>query len=321
MWKENEKPKNGAMITMTVSIDEPVWQKINYWVQKATGEVSGLGKIVVTDGVYRVVDAILVNQENASASTELDPASVAKAMYELRETPGHLNFWWHSHVNMDVFWSGTDIDTIREIGRHGWVVSTVFNKAREFLSSIYIKSTEVLPEVFLNNVETKIQSYLPAGVTEAWDKEYDAKCKSYVWKPTKHAWSRDDDYDDSGYAGYYGGYGTYGSEPEATTTKSVPERPKALPAPGTVGSDGSTDPTLEVLLKWAEDMDGEVDYKRAQGILIKIIDGIKILETKKELTPEWALRHRADFVEMFNTSRAFMRATVEIGKQVSGAAH
>lgn len=321
MWRENEKPKAGAMAAMTVSIDEPIWQKINYWVQKAHGEVSGLGKIVITDGVFRVVEAILVNQENAASSTELDPASVARAMYELRDTPGHLNFWWHSHVNMEVFWSGTDVDTIREIGRHGFVVSTVFNKKREFLSSIYIKAGELLPEVFMDRVSTTIQSYLPAGTTDAWDKEYDAKCKSYVWKPIKHAWSRDnDDYSDEAYAGYYGGYGSYGAEPEPVTKPvSVPERPKALPAPGAGIS--SADPTLEVIMLWGEDMETEPDYKRAQDLLSKILIGLNSLQMKKELSQETALKHRADYVETFSDSRKFFRSNIAVEQKTAGATH
>lgn len=65
----------------------------------------------------------------------MDAASIAKAMYETRDDEGMFNFWWHSHVNMGVFWSGTDMDTIRQIGSQGFVVATVFNKKNEMLDA------------------------------------------------------------------------------------------------------------------------------------------------------------------------------------------
>lgn len=180
-WAEKEEAKAGPVTQVQLHIDNKIYQKIMHWVQKAPGEVSGLGKVSFEGGVYRVIDAILINQENASASTDLDPASVAKAMFELRETPGHLNFWWHSHVNMAVFWSGTDMDTIRQIGQHGFLVSTVFNKKREMRSSVYLGPDTLRPEVFLDQVPTTIVTYFLTDEMANWDREYEEKCKTRVF--------------------------------------------------------------------------------------------------------------------------------------------
>lgn len=173
---EKEVALRGPMASISVSIDWDVYQKIMYWVKKATGEVSGLGKVIIQEGGHlRVVSACLVKQENAAASTDMDAAAVAKAMYELREAPGHLNFWWHSHVNMAVFWSGTDTDTIREIGSNGWLVSTVFNKKSENRTAFYSKAEGVLPEIFLDNLPLTTPKYLKQSDVDAWDAEYVAK--------------------------------------------------------------------------------------------------------------------------------------------------
>lgn len=126
-----------------VVIEELAYDKIMHWVDKADFEVSGLGIVEVRGGVPHVVDAILIEQEGTATSTDLDPVGVGKAEYEhhlaLRagEIEGDLKFWWHSHVNMGVFWSGTDKATIKELGEHGWFVSTVFNKKRETRTAIY----------------------------------------------------------------------------------------------------------------------------------------------------------------------------------------
>lgn len=205
---EKADAKLGPPISVSITIDQPVYHKIMHWVGKAPGEVSGLGKITYdpAKGVYRVIEAILIKQENTGSSTEMDAAEISKAMYELRESEGHLNFWWHSHVEMAVFWSGTDMDTIREIGQHGFVVSTVFNKKFEKLSSVYYKPEEAKenlptrPEIFLNHVPTQVLSYLDPELMKKWDEEYDAKCISqytysdhygrYATHPDFKGWSR-----------------------------------------------------------------------------------------------------------------------------------
>ena len=97
--------------TMRVCIDRPVYQKILHWVDKSTEEISGLGKVVMENGVFVVKSAVLAKQENTPSHTEMNGTAVAKMMYQLKDEPGHLNFWWHSHANMEVFWSGEDTDT------------------------------------------------------------------------------------------------------------------------------------------------------------------------------------------------------------------
>lgn len=180
--REKETALRGPMAKVNLTIDWDVYNKIMYWVRKAPGEISGLGKVLVQeDGTFRVISACLVEQENGSASTELDGAAVAKVMYEMREQPGHLNFWWHSHVNMSVFWSGTDIDTIREVGSNGWLLATVFNKKNEMKSAFYSKADGVLPEIFIDDITTATPRYLRQEDIDRWEAEYAAKTKERVW--------------------------------------------------------------------------------------------------------------------------------------------
>lgn len=176
--KENYNIR-GTGIKYTLHIESMVFQKIMFWVDKAPGEVSGLGKLTIDKdtGIIKITEAILVKQVNGAASTELDPQAVGKAMYAMRDVPGHLNFWWHSHVNMQVFWSGTDMNTIREIGQHGFLVSTVFNKKREMKSSFYRKADEIFAETFIDDIPTKIIDMIPVNFIEEWTKEFNEKCE------------------------------------------------------------------------------------------------------------------------------------------------
>ena len=136
-----------------ILIDVDVLAKIRYWIQLADGEVSGLGKIVYEDGIFHVVDAMLLHQTASSASTDINANAVTKAMYETRDSEGELRWWWHSHVNMDCFWSEQDIQTILDLSKYGWFAATVFNKNEESLSCI---NQNVPISIFQNDVELKI---------------------------------------------------------------------------------------------------------------------------------------------------------------------
>lgn len=168
---------------MKVVIDRDVHQKVMFWTHRAKfKEVSGLGKIVVDReaGTLRVVSAMLLPQVNHSAHTEIDAAAVCKAMYALRDEPGDLNWWWHSHVQMPVFWSGTDKDTIKEWGDNGWVLATVFNQKGEYRSAYYSKDGMRTPlgvqPLFLDELPTEFGQI---SVNKDWEQSYLDNVENY----------------------------------------------------------------------------------------------------------------------------------------------
>lgn len=188
------------MAKIRLVFDDDVYKKIMYWIDKAPGEVSGLGKITIDpDGTFKVISAILLEQENTSASTDIDSNAIGKAMYETREDPGHLNFWWHSHVNMDCFWSGTDLDTIRDIGAAGFVVASVLNKKGACRTAYFMRG-DVLPEVFIDELPTTVAASQPY-VNTLWDTEYESKVKTKTYAPIYGS------YGESWDRSYYGGTG------------------------------------------------------------------------------------------------------------------
>ena len=178
---------------ISVEIDPMVYQKVMHWVNKSDFEVSGLGKIVVDPerNVIKVIDAILLKQENTHSTTDLDAQAICKAMFQLKDTPGDLRWWWHSHVNMGVFWSGTDEATMKELGMGGWFSATVFNQKYEYLSA-YIQAEPI--RLIDADVTTRVTTDLPKDVTEEWDKQYDDNVteKSFrtiypsSWEPGAH---------------------------------------------------------------------------------------------------------------------------------------
>ena len=200
-----------------VHLDERVFQKIMHWCRKAGNfEVSGLGNVIYDQktNVFLVNEVYLLDQENTGTTSDIDEKALGKLMYEHHksEIEGELKFWWHSHADMGVFWSTTDMATIKQLGGEGSFLSTVFNKKEEMRSAFYM--TDPI-SVFVDELDTVvIQSFgdkdiekhlakmglqiRPGKLGEfrwlvepflsdkeqiAWDDEYDKKVKEKKWAP------------------------------------------------------------------------------------------------------------------------------------------
>ncbi len=112
-------------------------EKLDCWTDLASGEVSGLGtttEVRDRDGrieAIRVDNVHLLEQHCSESSTEMDSEAVARFLHEAacNDRADSVRLWWHSHADMDVFWSGTDEETVERIGGAPYFVSLVCNKA------------------------------------------------------------------------------------------------------------------------------------------------------------------------------------------------
>lgn len=153
-----------------------VYQKIMHWVKKSNYEVSGFGNVKYDkkNKIFTVVDAFLVKQQNTSASTTTDEADLGKLMYEQDKAfgDGSVKLWWHSHADMNVFWSGTDLDTIKKYGGNGYIVATVFNKKEEMRSAVCFQTQHPMFGKAVTMVDD-IATF--ALYPQEWDDVYDEK--------------------------------------------------------------------------------------------------------------------------------------------------
>jgi hypothetical protein len=122
---------------------KPCWDKLVGWVQSCPLEVSGLGFVEKKGIEFTVVKVFLLKQLCGSAYTDLESdfygkfgtKMISENMEEWNKYQG-FRFWWHSHVNMGTFWSGTDLATIERLSKSGnkeaWGMSMVMNKKNEY---------------------------------------------------------------------------------------------------------------------------------------------------------------------------------------------
>lgn len=175
-----------------VRLSELAHKKIMYWVNKSNKEVSGFGIIEYDKEkkTFYVTDSFLIEQTVGLAHTDIDERGLAKLMYETAKLNGELLFWWHSHVKMSCFWSGTDLDTIKNLGKNGWIVASVFNQNDEIRSACAYLANSSLndnkPELVLyDDIQTFIeQPELSDEFKEYLDKEFATKVKEPVYSTT-----------------------------------------------------------------------------------------------------------------------------------------
>lgn len=174
----------------SVNLSAKANDKIRFWVDKADKEVSGFGMVEYDDAKkeFTVTDAYLIEQTVGAAHTDISPEGMAKLMYATRLEKGHLGFWWHSHVKMDVFWSGTDMDTILKLGSNGWIVASVFNKKEEVRTAVAYVASSALnknkPEtIFYDDLTTYIvRPEMDKALSDELEKQYKELVKP---EPTK----------------------------------------------------------------------------------------------------------------------------------------
>lgn len=174
-------------------IPRKVFNKIMFWVDKCPLEVSGMGIISYDESkhFFYVRDVFLLEQEVTSSTTDIDPKALGKLEHELyvNKVKGDLNFWWHSHVNMAVFWSSQDKDTITQMGSQGYCVATVFNKKREMRSALcakYEANFGLKSTVFVDELQTIIHDPLPSqSELSDWTKQYEERVKEKEYNYSK----------------------------------------------------------------------------------------------------------------------------------------
>lgn len=184
---------------MKLHIPQEVWDKVMFWVNRKDMEVSGFGKVTYDESTkqFTVVDAYLLEQEGGAAHTDIDDASLARLMYEARNVEGELSWWWHSHVKMNVFWSTTDRETIQDLGKHGWIVASVFNQREEVHSAVCYQTTvNMVSEFgseckistnFIDDIKTFITNPRPDDPRHVgWAAEYDKHVKEEVRRIPHH---------------------------------------------------------------------------------------------------------------------------------------
>lgn len=81
-------------------------------------EISGLGRVRPRGRDFEVFEVFILPQTSSGVHTVLDPQALSAMMEEILargDDLADIKLWWHSHVDMGCFWSGTDSANMRRL--------------------------------------------------------------------------------------------------------------------------------------------------------------------------------------------------------------
>lgn len=119
-----------------VVIDLESWQRIHEFTRQCNVEINGFGLVDYdpTTNVIKVSDVFITRQTGSMIGVDVDDRDLHRHLYALQEEGipiNRVNFQWHSHINMDVYFSDRDKANIKRWAGD-FLVSLVVNKRGEW---------------------------------------------------------------------------------------------------------------------------------------------------------------------------------------------
>ena len=127
---------------ITLSISSKNFDKMISYAQLAYkeygSEISGMLPVIKKDNKLVMCEPEILKQDCTPGTTDLDKDALS--VYFNEKTTEYINLvpnniiycWWHSHHNMDAFWSGTDTSTINGFAQNGSIFAIVVNNKAEY---------------------------------------------------------------------------------------------------------------------------------------------------------------------------------------------
>lgn len=139
--KQETEAERWAKLPWQIKMADEAWQQFWRYTEIVDGEVGCFGYATISEESKEVVvDTIfLFPQEADTGSVDINDDALAFAINKAIEDDrlNDLRFCIHSHGNMSAFWSGTDDDMIKKMGKTAnWFASAVFNKKRDAVGRI-----------------------------------------------------------------------------------------------------------------------------------------------------------------------------------------
>lgn len=119
---------------MKVIFPIKVYQRLRAYVLNTDLEISGLGRVEKKGKDFVVTEIRIFEQTVSGAHTTIDSKALGKFYDEIIQDGGKMEewkLWWHSHNDMEAFFSATDVSTINdfdtEMKEDNWMLSVVTN--------------------------------------------------------------------------------------------------------------------------------------------------------------------------------------------------
>lgn len=138
---QRKTPSCEALRAPQLVIPFDVWQKMMAYILNCPVEINGFGNVSLRGNIITVEDVFILDQVVSGVSAETVQESLDAYLTELRLSGGtssSIRFQWHSHVNMNAYFSTDDMDNIAR-WPGDWLVSLVANQRGEYSCRLDMK--------------------------------------------------------------------------------------------------------------------------------------------------------------------------------------
>lgn len=162
--------------------------KITHMIMAVESEIGAMisGYITTDNNVY-VQDVYMTKQTVSNSDIDFDQDSCNMAVLKAMENDEILIGWVHSHANMGVFWSGTDVNTINKlIGfTNNFLCSIVSNRKMEVKGRVDYISTSVFGtrQETLDDLKIEVEMDYPEDIKSAFQADIDTFVAKRVYTP------------------------------------------------------------------------------------------------------------------------------------------
>ncbi|MGH7409863.1 MAG: hypothetical protein ACREJ6_02205 [Candidatus Methylomirabilis sp.] len=118
-----------------IFITTRAFHRLKLLLRLCPAEIAGLGHVTPLPTGFLIKDLFVLPQRVTDSDAELNPEALSEFLAQFVASggdPSSLQLWWHSHVDGEVYWSETDLETIERFPGDR-VISIVGNQSGELL--------------------------------------------------------------------------------------------------------------------------------------------------------------------------------------------
>lgn len=183
---------------MAIYIEKKDWDKIMYYAKYAADkyrtEISGMLLAKVDkDGDIALFNPTILKQTVSGTQTVLKKEELAKFYVDCYKKEGKdIHFvWWHSHANMDVYFSATDVNTFEEYAETDWSLFLVVNAKGEYMFNfVYWRPIKVKLEKLEITFFKEKEKDIPKSITNAVDECIENPATKMIKYPKSTSWKK-----------------------------------------------------------------------------------------------------------------------------------
>lgn len=172
-------------MNVKLQIPRSSYERIMAYAQACDQEISGFADLEFNQATksFVVGEVYLLDQVVGAAETSMTEEAVSAAMLQfIKEGKTQMpRLWWHSHVSMQAFFSGTDDATMANLKNDSFIIGLVVNKRYETKTQLRIYSYGIIfddLEIEIINTQNKVD---PAIIAEINKKVTKTSYGGYGW--------------------------------------------------------------------------------------------------------------------------------------------